>query len=117
MSKLRTKEDYRKMKPTDMIEVIVDGRKFEVELKSLVLLTNVLGNSARNSLLPIWVHLDKIFGSRNSEKSEYNLEELVDDVSCSFIPEETVKKLNEIESINPTIKELKIKVNSLRESL
>ena len=117
MSKFRTKEDYRKMKPTDMIEVIVDGHKFEVELKSLILLTNVIGNSTRNSLLPIWVCLDKIFGTRNSEKSDYNLEDLVDDVSGYFTPEETIKKLNEIESLNETIKELQIKVNSLKESL
>ena len=117
MSKFRTKEDYRKMKPTDMIEVIVDGHKFEVELKSLILLTNVIGNSTRNSLLPIWVCLDKIFGTRNSEKSDYNLEDLVDDVSGYFTPEETIKKLNEIESINETIKELQTKVNSLKESL
>lgn len=117
MSKLRTKEDYRKMKPTDMVEVAVDGHKFEVELKNLVLLTDVLGNSIVNPLDTTWAHLNKIFGTRESGKSDYNLEELVDDVSGYFIPEETVKKLNEIESINETIKELKIKVNSLKESL
>ena len=117
MGKLRTKEDYRKMKPTDTVEVIVDGHKFEVELKSLVLLTDVLGNSMVNSLDTTWAHLHKIFGTRESRKTDYNLEQLVDDVSGYFIPEETVKKLNEIESLNETIKELQIKVNSLKESL
>lgn len=117
MSKLRTKEDYRKMKPTDTVEVVVDGHKFEVELKSLVLLTDVLGHSLVNPLDSVWAHLHKIFGTRESVKSDYNLEKLVDDVSGYFIPEETVKKLNEIESLNETIKELQIKVNSLKESL
>lgn len=117
MSKLRTKEDYRKMKPTDMVEVVVDGHKFEVELKNLILLTDVLGNSMVNSLETTWAHLNKIFGTRESEKSDYNLENLVDDASDYFIHEETVKKLNEIESINETIKELQNKVNSLKESL
>ncbi len=115
--KLRNKEDYRKMKPTDMIEVVVDGHKFEVELKNLVLLTDVLGNSMVNSLDTTWAHLNKIFGTRESGKSDYNLEKLVDDASGYFIPEETVKKLNEIESLNETIKELRTKVNSLKESL
>lgn len=117
MSKLRTKEDYRKMKPTDMVEVVVDGHKFEVELKNLVLLTDVIGNSLVNPLDSVWVHLHKIFGTRTSGKSDYNLEKLVDDASGYFIPEETIKKLNEIESLNETIKELQIKVNSLKESL
>lgn len=117
MSELRTKEDYRKMKPTDTVDVVVDGHKFEVELKNLVLLTDVLGNSMVNSLDTTWAHLNKIFGTRESRKSDYNLEKLVDDASGYFIPEETIKKLNEIESLNETIKELKIKVNSLKESL
>ena len=115
--KLRTKEDYRKMKPTDTVEVVVDGHKFDVELKNLVLLTDVLGNSAPNPLDSVWAHLNKIFGTRESAKSEYNLEVLVGNASGYFIPEETIKKLNEIESLNETIKELQIKVNSLKESL
>ena len=131
MSKLRTKEDYRKMKPTDTVDVVVDGHKFEVELKNLVLLTDVIGNSLVNLVLltdvignslvnpldSVWAHLHKIFGTRPSEKSDYNLEKLVDDASGYFIPEETIKKLNEIEFLNETIKELQIKVNSLKESL
>lgn len=59
---IRTEEDYRKMCPDTMIEVVIDGHKAEVPLADILILKHVVGKCNGNYLNEIYSLLQNFDG-------------------------------------------------------
>lgn len=78
VSLIEEKKDYRKMKPTDLIDIVLDGKEFKVPLGDLVHAKAILGITNGLYGFDLWQAFYQLFQGEISIGKNYSPIEFVD---------------------------------------